>query len=85
MAKRLTGNISSQYLEAANRLRSKNARKRIVEQYLGFLGAKIDEERNDVRGKNALISSDDSKVKIFLIPTNEELAIARDTLRLVEA
>jgi acetate kinase len=63
----------------------KNARKRIVEQYLGFLGAKIDEERNDVRGKNALISSDDSKVKIFLIPTNEELAIARDTLRLVEA
>ena len=63
----------------------KNARKRIVDQYLGFLGAKIDDERNDVRGKNTLISSDDSKVKIFLIPTNEELAIARDTLRLVEA
>ena len=63
----------------------KNARKRIVEDYLGFLGAKIDDERNDVRGKEALISADDSKVKIFLIPTNEELAIARDTLRLVTA
>ena len=63
----------------------KLSRQLIVEQYLGFLGAKIDPKRNDVRGKEALISSDDSKVKIFLIPTNEELAIARDTLRLVEA
>ncbi len=63
----------------------KLSRQLIVEQYLGFLGAKIDPERNNVRGKEALISADDSKVKIFLIPTNEELAIARDTLRLVEA
>lgn len=63
----------------------KLSRQLIVEQYLGFIGAKIDPERNNVRGKEALISSDDSKVKIFLIPTNEELAIARDTLRLVEA
>ena len=62
----------------------KTTRKLVVEQYLGFLGAKIDPERNDVRGKEALISSDDSKVKIFLIPTNEELAIARDTKRLTE-
>ena len=62
----------------------KKTRKLIVEQYLGYLGAKIDDKRNDVRGKEALISSDDSKVKLFLIPTNEELAIARDTLRLVE-
>ena len=61
----------------------KNARKRIVEEYLGFLGAKIDDERNDVRGEERLISSDDSKVKIFLIPTNEELMIARETLALV--
>ena len=61
----------------------KNARKRIVEEYLGYLGAKIDDERNNVRGEERLISSDDSKVKIFLIPTNEELAIARDTKRLV--
>ncbi len=63
----------------------KLSRQLIVEQYLGFIGAKIDPERNNVRGKEALISADDSKVKIFLIPTNEELAIARDTLRLVEA
>lgn len=62
----------------------KTTRKLVVEQYLGFLGAKIDPERNDVRGKEALVSSDDSKVKIFLIPTNEELAIARDTKRLTE-
>ena len=62
----------------------KTTRKLVVEQYLGFLGAKIDPERNDVRGKEALISSDDSNVKIFLIPTNEELAIARDTKRLTE-
>lgn len=62
----------------------KTTRRLIVEQYLGFLGAKIDPERNDVRGKETLISTDDSKVKIFLIPTNEELAIARDTKRLTE-
>lgn len=61
----------------------KNARKSIVEEYLGYLGAKIDDERNNVRGEERLISSDDSRVKIFLIPTNEELAIARDTKRLV--
>ena len=61
----------------------KEARRRIVEEYLGYLGAKIDDERNNVRGEERLISSDDSRVKIFLIPTNEELAIARDTKRLV--
>ena len=63
----------------------KLSRQIIIDEYLGFIGAKIDPERNNVRGKEALISADDSKVKIFLIPTNEELAIARDTLRLVEA
>ena len=63
----------------------KLSRQIIIDEYLSFIGAKIDPERNNVRGKEALISADDSKVKIFLIPTNEELAIARDTLRLVEA
>lgn len=63
----------------------KLSRQIIIDEYLGFIGAKIDPERNNVRGKEALISADDSKVKVFLIPTNEELAIARDTLRLVEA
>ena len=51
---------------------------------LAFLGVKIDKERNNVRGKMQLISTDDSKIKVFLIPTNEELMIARETLRLAK-
>ena len=51
-------------------------------KYLEFLGIKLDLARNDVRDKATLISTDDSKVKIFMIPTNEELMIARETLRL---
>lgn len=51
---------------------------------LEFLGIKIDPERNDVRGKVAEISPDDSMVKVYLIPTNEELMIARDTKEIVE-
>jgi len=61
----------------------KAARKRICE-YLGYLGVKIDDERNDIRGEERVISTDDSKVKVMLIPTNEELAIARETLRLTK-
>ena len=53
--------------------------------YLGYLGVKIDDAANDVRGEKAMISAPDSKVKVMLIPTNEELAIARETKRLVEA
>lgn len=49
---------------------------------LEYMGVKIDDERNNVRGKDTEISAADSKVKVFLIPTNEELAIARDTNRL---
>jgi len=51
--------------------------------YLGYLGVKIDDEANDVRGKLRVISADDSKVKVMLIPTNEELAIARETKALI--
>ncbi len=51
---------------------------------LTYLGVNIDEEANKVRGKNTLISTPDSKVKVFVIPTNEELAIAKDTLALVK-
>lgn len=47
------------------------------------LGVEVDHERNNVRGKATLISTDNSKIKAFLIPTNEELVIARDTLRLI--
>lgn len=57
-------------------------RKRMCEG-LEFLGAKIDDERNNVRGRETEISTPDSKVKIYLIPTNEELVIARDTRRIV--
>lgn len=60
----------------------KNIRRRICE-YLGFIGVEIDEERNNVRGKEAVISSDSSRVKVLAVPTNEELAIARDTVKLV--
>ena len=61
----------------------KEARKAIC-SYLGYLGVKIDDAANDVRGKNAVISAADSKVKVMLLPTNEELAIARETKRLTE-
>ena len=49
---------------------------------LEFMGVKIDPERNKVRGEEALISTDDSKVKVWVIPTNEELMIAQDTAEL---
>ena len=52
---------------------------------LKSLGIKIDTERNNVRGEDKLISADDSSIKIFVIPTNEELMIARDTKELVRA
>ena len=61
----------------------KATRKQVCE-YLGYLGVKIDDAANDVRGKNAMISAEDSKVKVMLLPTNEELAIARETLRLTK-
>ena len=47
---------------------------------LGFLGVQIDPEKNKVRGKEAIISTDDSKVKVVVIPTDEELMIASDTM-----
>lgn len=49
---------------------------------MDFMGIKLDAQKNDVRGKDRVISADDSRVKVLLIPTNEELMIARDTLRL---
>ena len=55
----------------------------MVCEYLGFLGITIDEEKNAVRGKETEISTPDSKVAVFVIPTNEELAIARETAALL--
>lgn len=51
---------------------------------LEFLGIELDEEKNNVRGELAEISKDTSKVKIYSVPTNEELVIARDTMKLVK-
>ena len=52
---------------------------------LEYMGIKMDAEKNNVRGKEADVSAADSKVKIFVIPTNEELMIAQDTAELVKA
>ena len=51
--------------------------------YLGYLGIAVDAEANSKRGKDLVISTPDSKVKVCIIPTNEELAIARETVALV--
>lgn len=51
---------------------------------LEYLGVKMDRERNHVRAKEQILSADDSQVKVVLIPTDEEIVIARDTVELVE-
>ena len=60
-----------------------NIRKGICEN-LKFLGVEIDDERNDVKGEERLISSDDSKIKVYVVPTDEELMIAKQTLELIK-
>ncbi|MBQ7355816.1 MAG: acetate kinase [Clostridia bacterium] len=52
---------------------------------LAFFGVKLDEEKNKVRGEEIEISTPDSPIKVFVIPTNEELVIARDTLAIVNS
>ena len=59
------------------------SREAICEQ-LEFLGVKIDKKVNDVKGEELEISTKDSKVKVYVVPTNEELMIARETLNLVK-
>lgn len=54
-------------------------------EYLGYLGVTIDETKNAVRGEEIIISTPDSRTKVMVIPTNEELAIAREALALVNA
>ena len=53
-------------------------------EYLGYLGVTIDEEANPKRGEDIAITTPDSKTTVMVIPTNEELAIARETVRLVK-
>ena len=57
-------------------------RKKIC-NYLEFLGVNIDTQKNDVKGEEREISADNSKVKVFIVPTNEELMIARETKELI--
>lgn len=58
-------------------------RKQICDS-LSFLGIKIDDEKNNSRGKEVEITTSDSKVKVFVVPTNEELMIARDTAEIAK-
>jgi len=58
--------------------------RRLICENLGYLGVEIDDEKNATRGKRIEISTPESKVQVFVIPTNEVLAIARETLRLVK-
>ena len=60
---------------------SKTMRKSIIEK-IASLGVKIDDEKNDFRGEFRLISTDDSKIPVYVVPTDEELMIAMDTMEL---
>ena len=60
-----------------------NIRKGICKQ-LEFMGVEIDEEANNMRGEEKVISKENSKIKVYVIPTNEELMIAKETQRLVQ-
>lgn len=62
---------------------NQKGRRKGICKYLKFLGVEIDDNRNDTRGEDAEISSDNSKIKVFVVPTNEELVIARDTKNLI--
>ena len=55
----------------------------MIISYLGYLGITLDAEKNNCRGKEQVISTEDSKVTAIVVPTNEELAIARETVALV--
>ena len=55
----------------------------LILQEMDHLGIRLDEQANDVRGKERIISTEDSKVKVLLVPTNEELMIARDTYHII--
>ena len=59
-------------------------RRKICESF-GFMGVKIDNEVNDNAHSETILSTPDSSVKVALIPTNEELMIARDTMHIVAA
>ena len=51
--------------------------------YLSYLGIKVDDEKNKVRSEEQCITTDDSTIPVWVVPTNEELVIAKETMRLV--
>ncbi|MBQ3035662.1 MAG: acetate kinase, partial [Lachnospiraceae bacterium] len=55
----------------------------MVGEYFEYLGTSVDPEKNKVRGEEAIISNPGDKVTVMVVPTNEELAIARETVKLV--
>jgi len=59
-----------------------NVRKRIID-YLAWMGVKLDEEKNNVKGEEVKVSTPDSSADIYIIPTDEEMVIARDTVALI--
>ena len=60
------------------------AARSLIGDYLGYLGTNIDPEKNKVRGEEIILSDEGSKVTVMVVPTNEELAIAKETVRLVK-
>ena len=77
----LLGGIDAIVFTAGIGENSPRCRQQVVKR-LGVLGVEIDEEKNNVRGEEILISTPKSKIKVFIIPTDEELVIARDVMRL---
>lgn len=57
--------------------------RKLIGQYIGYLGTNIDEEKNRTRGEEIVLSDAGAKVVTMVVPTNEELAIAKETVRLV--
>lgn len=57
--------------------------RRLIGQYIGFLGTSIDEQKNQLRGEEVILSKETDRVVTMVVPTDEELAIARETARLV--
>ncbi len=58
--------------------------RKLATEGLEFMGIKLDEKANEIRGEEMKISTEDSKVSVWIVPTNEELAIARETVALVK-
>ena len=79
----LEGKVDALVFTAGVGENSKEFRADVLKR-ISCLGFEVDEDRNDVRGKDALITSDNSKYRAYIIPTDEELMIAKDTYELVK-